>query len=91
MPTARALDRDAAAKVLAAVELAKCKVPNAPRGRGHAKITFEPNGAASGVLVDSGPMVGTPVAKCIASQYGKARVPAFDGAAVSLGKTFLLD
>lgn len=33
-------------------------------------------------------MMGTPVAKCIASQFNKAKVPAFKGDPIQVGKSF---
>lgn len=84
-------DRDAALAAFAEVDLQKCRVTNAPTGEGHVTVTFQPGGKATGAIVDRGPWLGTPVAKCIASQYKKARVPAFKGGTVNVGKTFRLD
>lgn len=81
-------DRAAAATALASVDLAKCKATNAKRGEGHVTVTFAPAGSVASALVDKGPMAGTPVAKCIQSQYSKAKVPAFRGEPVAVGKTF---
>ena len=42
-----------------------------------------------GILkIDKGPWVGTPVAKCMTKEFKKAKVPAFKGDAVTVGKTF---
>ena len=81
-------DRQAAATVLSSVDLVKCKSTNAPRGDGHITVTFTPAGAATEALVDKGPMLGTPVAKCIAKEFKKAKIPAFKGDAVQVGKSF---
>lgn len=81
-------DRAAAASALGAIDLARCKAPNAKRGEGHVTVTFAPAGTASAATVDRGPMAGTPVAKCIQEKFAKAKVPAFRGDAVSVGKTF---
>ncbi len=51
-------------------------------------VTFTPAGTASAATVDRGPMAGTPVTRCIQGQFAKAKVPAFRGDAVSVGKTF---
>ena len=52
-------------------------------------MRFAPNGAAVEASVDKGPMIGTPAAKCIAKEFKKqARVPAFSGDAVLVGKLF---
>jgi len=84
-------DRSAAASILASVDLAKCKTPAATRGEGHVAMTFAPNGSAVDVTVDRGPMAGTPTAKCIAKEFKKAKVPAFSGDPVSVGKNFQFD
>ncbi len=81
-----AFDRGAAASALATVDLAKCKAPNAKRGDGHVTVTFATSGMVSSALVDKGPMAGTPVAKCISSQFQKVKVPAFRGDAVRCGE-----
>ena len=81
-------DRQAAASALGSVDLAKCKSTNAPRGEGHITVKFTPAGSASDAVVDKGPMLGTPVAKCIAKEFKKAKVPAFKGDVVQVGKSF---
>lgn len=81
-------DRTAAASALSTVDLTKCKSTNAKRGDGHVMITFTSTGTVSTAIVDKGPMVGTPTAKCIAKVYTKARVPAFKGGPIQVGKNF---
>jgi hypothetical protein len=81
-------DRQAAISALQTVDLARCKATNATRGEGHVVITFLPAGTATNAVVDKGPWLGTPVAKCIAKAFGKAKVPAFKGDAVTVGKSF---
>jgi hypothetical protein len=84
-------DKAAASTVLAAVDLAKCKSTNAPRGEGHVMVTFAAVGNATEAVVDKGPWVKTPVAKCIANEFKKAKVPAFTGDAIQVGKSFRFD
>ncbi len=81
-------DRSAAATALAAVDLAKCKATNAKRGEGHVTVTFATDGAASNAVVDKGPMIGTPVQRCIEGKYKAVKVPAFKGSPVQVGKSF---
>lgn len=81
-------DKGAAASALSSVDLAKCKATNAKRGEGHVTVTFGTDGAAASAVVDRGPMVGTPVQKCIESRYKQAKVPAFKGTPVQVGKSF---
>src|SRR5690348_2829782 len=72
-------DKAAATTALSSVDLGKCKSTNAPRGEGHITVKFAPAGEAMEAFVDKGPMVGTPVAKCIAKEFKKTKVPAFKG------------
>jgi hypothetical protein len=81
-------DRDAAVKVLSAVDLKKCAATNAPRGDGHVMITFSPRGNATKVVVDRAPFAGTPAARCIGEQFKLVKVPSFAGQPVQVGKMF---
>ena len=90
-PSGPAFDRDAAAKALGGVELIKCKAPGGPRGAGHVLITFATDGTVSDVQVDRLPYKDNPVARCLASQYKQAKVPAFTGVPVVVGKNFSID
>jgi hypothetical protein len=85
-------DKQAASSALSSVDLAKCKTTNARRGEGHVMVKFAPGGVATEATVDRGPMIGTPVAKCIAKEFKKqAKVPAFKGSPVQVGKIFHFD
>lgn len=93
-PATADFDRSAAASAIGAIAdsgLQKCKVTNAAKGEGHVKITFAPSGEAKDVNVDKGPWLGTPVAKCMSREFKKAKVPAFSGDAVTVGRTFRFD
>lgn len=81
-------DRQAAVAAITEVNLAKCRATNAPTGDGHVTITFAPAGGAQNAVIDKGPWVGTPVAKCMQKEFKKAKVPAFKGEAVTVGKSF---
>ena len=85
------LDRQAAATAIAEVSLARCKATNAAKGEGHVMITFGRDGVAQTAKIDKGPWVGTPVAKCMAKEFKKVKIPAFKGDAVTLGKSFQFD
>jgi hypothetical protein len=84
-------DRQAAITAITQLDLQKCKATNAARGEGHVMITFDPAGTATSAVVDKGPMVGTPTAKCLVAQFKKAKVPSFKGGAVTVGKSFQFD
>jgi len=83
-------DRGAAAASLGSINVASCKKPDGPTGSGHVNVTFEPSGAVSSAVVDGGPFPGTPVGGCIAGKFRGARVPAFGGSSVKVGKSFTL-
>ncbi len=84
-------DRGAAAASLGAVNVQSCKKPDGPTGSGHVTVTFSPDGSVASAVVDSGPFPGTPVGGCIAGKYRGARVPAFGGAPVKVGKSFTVN
>ena len=81
-------DKQAAISAIGEINLQKCKATNAAKGEGHVTITFAPAGFAESALVDKGPWLGTPVAKCMAREFKKAKVPAFRGDPVTVGKSF---
>jgi hypothetical protein len=83
-------DKDAAGAALGSVEISHCKKPGGPSGDGHVVVTFSPSGSAAAAYADTAPYLGTPVGKCVESAYGKARIPAFKGDPVNVGKRFKL-
>lgn len=80
-----AFDKGAAMIALRGVSLASC---NLGKEHGHVRVVFEPSGHVSVATVDSGSIVGTARADCVAGQYRKMVVPAFTGAPVTIGKSF---
>lgn len=87
-PAVAEFDKTAASTAIGEVDLSKCKATNAAKGEGHVMITFAPAGEASEAKIDRGPWVGTPVAKCMIKAFKKAKVPAFKGDPITVGKTF---
>jgi hypothetical protein len=83
--------RDAALEALKGVDVGHCKSKSTPSGEGHIIVTFAPTGSAQDAVVDKGPFVGTKSEKCISKEYKRAKVPAFKGDPVSVGKTFKLE
>ncbi len=83
-------NRGEAAAALASVAYGSCKKPDGPAGTGHVYVTFEPSGSVSTTVVDQGAFAGTPVGGCIAGKFRGARVPAFAGSPVRVGKTVSL-
>lgn len=93
-PAGPVFDKSAAVSALVAIKdgpLQKCRVTNTAKGEGHVMITFAPSGEAQSVALDKGPWIGTPVAKCIQREFKKAKVPAFSGDAVTVGRSFRFD
>jgi predicted Zn finger-like uncharacterized protein len=84
-------DRGAASGALSGINVQSCKKPDGPTGSGHVKITFAPSGSVSSAVVDSGPYPGTSVGGCVAGKFRGARIPAFSGGPVSVGKSFTIN
>ncbi len=82
-------DRGAAASALARVAIAPCAA-SGQVGTGHANVTFVPSGTVSSVVVDDANFAGTPAGRCVQTAFFSARVPAFSGAPVTIGKSFTL-
>jgi hypothetical protein len=91
MTAGTAFDRGAAARGLSGVNVQQCKRAGGPVGSGHVKVTFDPSGVVSAVIVDSGPYPGTPVGTCVAAAFRRVRVPGFTGAPVNVGKSFTIN
>ena len=88
-----AFDRGAAAAELRRVTdgVASCRKSNGPTGDGHVTVTFRTDGTVDHVEVDRPPYQGSPVGACVASKYKLARVPAFGGTPITVGKSFSID
>ena len=84
-------DRGAAAASLGAVNVGACKKGDGPTGSGHVSVTFAPTGSVVSAVVDGPPFAGTPVGGCVAGKFRGARVPAFGGGNVKVGKSFSIN
>ncbi len=74
-------DGMAARAALARVDLGPCRASaGAPRGYGHAKVTFAPSGGVAEVLIDGPTGLGDGVVACVGGRLGQARVGPFTGA-----------
>jgi hypothetical protein len=80
-------DRAAANAALSGVSLAHCG-STGQVGTGHATVTFSPSGGVQNVVVDDGSFSGTPAGRCVQTAFFNARIPAFAGAPVRVGKSF---
>ena len=79
--------RQAAAAALAGVNIDGCHKAGDPAGATHVKVTFAPDGYVKSAVVDVAPLAGTGTGACIAERFRGARVPSFDGASVTVGKS----
>jgi hypothetical protein len=84
-------DRALALEAMNAVDVGHCKKAKGPKGEGHVIVTFAPAGVVAAANVDKAPFAGTKVGQCIAKEYKKAKIPAFRGEPVNVGKKFKID
>ena len=68
-----------------------CKKPGGPTGSGHVVVTFAPSGSVQSAVVDKPPFAGSEVGACIAGKFRSVQVPPFGGAAVTVGKSFVVE
>ncbi len=81
-------DSAAASRALASVDLRGCASGSATPG--HARITFQPGGSVSDVVVDAPSTPGAATERCVGAAYRRAKILAFSGPAVTVGKRFVL-
>jgi hypothetical protein len=74
--------------VLAQVDLRNCREKGAPQGYGHAKVTMNPSGDISKVVIDEPSRMPAAAVKCIGDELGRATVPVFRGSFVTIGTTW---
>jgi hypothetical protein len=92
--------RGAAAATLgeASSHVQECKALEGRTGSGHVTVTFAASGEAMSAIVDApagaapgdagGGFPGTETGRCVEMKFMAARVPAFQGQPVKVGKTF---
>ena len=83
-------DAKGARAALGAVDLSACRAEGAPRGYGHAKVTFNPDGKASKVIVDTPDGLSSSAVKCIGDRLGAVVVPEYQGNLVTVGTTWFV-
>jgi hypothetical protein len=83
-------DAKSARAALGAVDLATCRAEGAPRGYGHAKVTFNPDGKASKVVVDTPDGLSPSAVKCIGDRLGAVSVPEYEGSFITVGTTWFV-
>jgi hypothetical protein len=85
-----AFDSGAALAAIHAIDLAPCAARGAVRGYGHAKVTFADDGRATKVVIDAPQGMPADAVACVGELLGKATVPEFDGAPITVGSTYLV-
>jgi len=83
-------DPHAARRALDAIDVSPCKAAGARSGFGHAKVTMNPDGTASKVVVDEPTGMTPEAAKCVGDRLGTATVGPFRGSMVTVGTSFLV-
>lgn len=86
----QSFDAQSARAALGAVDLGECRAAGAPRGYGHAKVTFNPDGKASKVVVDTPDGLSDAAVKCIGDRLGAVTVPEYEGSYVTVGTTWFV-
>lgn len=80
-----AFSANAARAALAGVDLSPCRRVGAPSGQGHAEVTFNPDGKASKVVIDTPSRLPDAAVKCIGERLGAATVAEYQGSVVTVG------
>ena len=81
----------AAALASAAAQASGCRKAGDPSGTARVVVTFAPSGRATSAVVTGKPFQGTATGGCIAVTMRSARVPAFSGERVTVGKTITVN
>jgi hypothetical protein len=89
-PVHHPFDAPRALAALHAVDLSACGERAALRSYGHARITFEPHGSVSGVVLDGPPVLPHDIATCVAERMAAVEVSSFDGGAITVGASYFL-
>jgi len=89
-PPGSEFDRGAASQALsdAASKAKSCKQANGPTGAGKVLVVYGPSGRVTSATIDTPPYAGTPVGGCIAALFRNASIPAYNGNAVTVSKSF---
>jgi hypothetical protein len=67
-----------------------CRRAFGPSGPGTVDVVFEPSGVVSRAAVHA-PYAGTPVGACVERLFLQVTVPSFQGAPVSMTKSFVIE
>ncbi|HVH42143.1 MAG TPA: hypothetical protein VM925_07355 [Labilithrix sp.] len=83
-------DPQAARAAFNTIDVAECRSAGAPSGYGHARVTINPDGRVSKVVVDEPAGLSAEAVRCIGDRLGTATVAPFKGSLVTMGTSFHL-
>jgi hypothetical protein len=83
-------DPRAARGALWHVDVSHCKAQGVPQGRGHAYVTFAPEGGVTKVTVDLPWDLPAAGSKCIADALSKVTVTEFGGSPATIGASWVV-
>lgn len=73
-----------------AADLSACRTAGAPSRYGHARVTLNPDGRVSKVVIDAPAGLPPETTACIGERLGKTRVAPFRGGLVTVGTSFFV-
>lgn len=83
-------DPRAARGALWHVDVSHCKAQGVPQGRGHAYVTFAPEGGVTKVTVDLPWDLPPAGSKCIADTLSKVTIAEFGGSSATIGASWVV-
>lgn len=93
VPSERAaagFDAPRARAALSAVDLSSCREQGAPRGYGHAIVTYSAGGFPLKVLIDDPGGLSHAAVQCVGERLGGKSVAPFEGPATEVGVTWFI-
>jgi hypothetical protein len=89
-PDSPPFDATTARGLLSSVDVSACRDAGQPETYGHAKVTFDPDGHITKVVVDEPRGLSPATVSCVGSRLGMVTVPVFRGSSVTMGTTYRL-
>jgi len=75
---------------LSRIDVAPCRDAGAPKGQGHAHVTYEPDGRAAKVVVDLPRGLSNDAVACIGERLATAQINPYEGRAFDVGVTWFI-
>jgi hypothetical protein len=89
-PAVVRFDATQARATLAGADLSSCREQEAPRGYGHAVVTYSEAGFATKVVIDDPAGLSPTAVRCVGEKLGAQTVAAFAGPATEVGVTWFI-